>query len=176
MCDTEDAPTLSTLQIVCPTSAYVRASGNMLHLCAQTLQDDAAADDNRVTNSHNVNLMLVDDSKECVVTVVSENIANIGQEFKMFEDFEFVDAGDIPSLHATCMCAANLIGGLMSIGDAADVILLLNDQRELALSLLGDVVAEARDEGIRTYVTTVDQDFGAGTQDQNCFMLKLTND
>ncbi|KAK3282970.1 hypothetical protein CYMTET_9316 [Cymbomonas tetramitiformis] len=163
--DADTPPDPLLLHVVCPTSTYVRASGNLHDLCAQVLSDDPIERDAVNPTKHDLHLMLVDDAEENVVTVVSENIPNIGQEFNSIKNLDIACAEGVKSLHAACMCVANIVGSMLASNTEATIVLLLNDNRDVALAMLGDIIADGRDAMISTHVRTLDETFLNEVQD-----------
>lgn len=148
------------VRVVCTASAYVRSSGNLHTICSRRYDDSEESP--RTSPRPNaepprVHLTLVDDSSEKAVTMISENIGNIGLEFANLEGLDCIEAEDSTSLHAACMCAAQTIRKAARVEDGCRVVLLIDEYGDEARTLLQDVIADGHDGGVRTRVCCVSE-------------------
>ncbi|KAK3234669.1 hypothetical protein CYMTET_55219 [Cymbomonas tetramitiformis] len=117
--NTDERP---TVHVVCTASAYVRASGNLHEICLKKLHkcyNDSCVDSVRVE------MILVDDTKENMVLMLSENMCNIGREFSELHSLFTISSENLAAVLCTGLCATYIMGKNENVEDNSKRIVVI---------------------------------------------------
>ncbi|KAK3284911.1 hypothetical protein CYMTET_7461 [Cymbomonas tetramitiformis] len=131
-----DAP--PTVSVVCTASAYAKAAGNLREICVRKAQSHHAKHE---VEDVQVDMLLIDDTKENTVLMLSENMCNIGKEFADLHSIHTVSADNVSSK----LCAALSAGYMMGKNDK-----FKDNVKRIVLVMVTDEV-----EGVRGLVDEV---------------------
>lgn len=141
------------VHLVCTASAYVRASGGLYDACLKMARREHGNDIDAVT----VNMILVDNSNEETVLVLSENICSIAKEFSDLHDLAAVQSGELSAVMSTAMCASRIVGHYDTDPESAscNILLMVSENADTLKDLLEDVVSSAAKEDIQWEILSV---------------------
>ncbi|KAK3255102.1 hypothetical protein CYMTET_35729 [Cymbomonas tetramitiformis] len=95
------------MYLVCTASAYARASGDVNEVCMRYAKNMGAADDGTDVS---IEMILIDNTENEEVFMLSKNICNIAREFDKMRDMCTVSTQGLSGAAGVALCMSYLIG------------------------------------------------------------------
>ncbi|KAK3245786.1 hypothetical protein CYMTET_2718 [Cymbomonas tetramitiformis] len=134
-----DADECPTVHVVCTASAYVRASGNLHDICLKKVHKYYKES---CIESVRVEMILVDDTKENMVLMLSENMCNIGREFSELHSLFTISSENLPAVLCTGLCATYIMGKNETVDDNNKriVVIMVTEGAQRIRSLIDEML------------------------------------